>query len=217
MDAWPPDREGTETAGSFQNVATFLRARGRAKESLAWYGKALEVNPKSPAVLFNYSIALQMLARWDESDDALLSAVRNGYHDPDFAIQGRAAFYAKRSETDPRQHEQLVTFLRKADAADPRNPRTRAALGKALFEAQDCAGSHAIFLGLVARHPRNTEALNVLALTSWCLGDLAAARGYLERSLAVNADQPEIRGALSDLDRGAVPRPRARQPLESRP
>ncbi len=207
VDARPPASAGTETAGALQNIATFLRARGQVKEALAWYRKALDVDPKAPAVLFNTSVALEMLERWDESDDVLLSAVRNGYHDPDFAVQGRAALYAKRSEKNPRAHEQLVTFLRKAVAAFPENPRYRASLGKALFEAKDCAGSHAIFLGLVARNPRDTEALNVLALTSWCLGDLAAARDFLLRSLAVDPNQPEIRGALAELARGDAARP----------
>jgi Flp pilus assembly protein TadD len=100
-----------------------------------------------------------------------------------------------------------VKFLRRAVAAFPEKPRYRASLGKALFEAKDCAGSHAIFLGLAARDPRDTEALNVLALTSWCLGDLVAARDYLVRSLAVDPNQPEIRGALAELARGEAARP----------
>ncbi len=207
VDARPPDRAGTETAGALQNVGTFLRARGQALEALAWYLKALEVDPKAPAALFNTSIALQMLGRWDESDDALLAAVRNGYHDPDFAVQGRAAFYAERSEKRPQLHTQLVTFLRKAVAAYPQNPGYRASLGKALFEARDCAAADAIFRDLVARNPRDTEALNVLALTSWCLGDVAAARDCLERSLAINPNQPEIRGGLAELARGEEARP----------
>jgi Flp pilus assembly protein TadD len=209
VDARPPERAGTQTAGALQNVATFLRGRGQVKEALAWYRRALEVNPTSPTALFNTSIALDMLGRLDESDDALLAAVRNGYHDPDLAIQRRAATYAQRSQKDARAHPQLVAFLRKAVAAYPENPRFRASLGKALFEAKDCAGSHAIFLDLVARNPRDTEALNVLALTSWCLGDLAAARACLERSLAIDPNQPEIRGGLAELVRGDAARPPA--------
>ena len=63
VDARPPDSAGTETAGALQNIATFLRARGRVQEALSWYRRALEVNPGSPAVLFNTSIALDMLGR----------------------------------------------------------------------------------------------------------------------------------------------------------
>ncbi|HEX7578856.1 MAG TPA: alkaline phosphatase family protein, partial [Thermoanaerobaculia bacterium] len=150
VDARPPERAGTETAGTFQNIATFLRARGHAKEALPWYRKALEVNPKAPTALFNYSVALQILNRWDESDDALLAAVRNGYHDPEAAVYRRVASYTERREKDPKSCLQLVTFLRKAVDAFPESLRYRASLGKALFEAKECAASQTIFRDLTA-------------------------------------------------------------------
>jgi len=218
-DARPPDRAGTETAGAFQNIATFLRARGKPEEALGWYRKALEVNPTSPAALYNYSIALQMLDRRDESDDALLSAVRNGYHDPEGAVYRRVASYGQRGEKDPKLHAQLVRFLRKAVEAYPDNVRYRASLGKALFEAKDCAGAQAIFRDLSARNPRDTEALNLAALSSWCLGDLARAREGLERSLAIDPNQPAIRGGLAELAHGEAPPPKTPgfHPMEPHP
>ncbi|HEX2758266.1 MAG TPA: tetratricopeptide repeat protein, partial [Thermoanaerobaculia bacterium] len=202
VDARPPERAGTETAGTFQNIATFLRARGHAKEALPWYRKALEVNPKAPTVLFNYSVALQILKQWDESDDVLLAAVRNGYHDPEAAFYRRVASYAERGEKDPKSRLQLVKFLRKAVDAFPESLRYRASLGKALFEAKECEASQTIFRDLTARNPRDTEALNLMALTSWCLGDLAGARDYFNRSLAVDPNQPVVRGGLGELARG---------------
>ena len=202
VDARPPERAGTETAGTFQNIATFLRARGQAKEALPWYRKALEVNPKAPTALFNYSVALQILNQWDESDDALLAAVRNGYHDAEAAFYRRVTSYAERREKDPKSRLQLVKFLRKAVDAFPESLRYRASLGKALFEAKECAASQTIFRELTARNPRDTEALNLMALTSWCLGDLAGARDYFNRSLAVDPNQPVVRGGLGELVRG---------------
>ena len=202
VDARPPERAGTETAGTFQNIATFLRARGHAKEALPWYRKALEVNPKAPTALFNYSVALQILNQWDESDDALLAAVRNGYHDAEAAFYRRVTSYAERREKDPKSRLQLVKFLRKAVDAFPESLRYRASLGKALFEAKECAASQTIFRDLTARNPRDTEALNLMALTSWCLGDLAGARDYFNRSLAVDPNQPVVRGGLGELVRG---------------
>lgn len=161
----------------------------------------LEVNPTAPTALFNYSVALQILNRWDESDDALLAAVRNGYHDPEAAVYRRVASYTERREKDPKSRLQLVTFLRKAVDAFPESLRYRASLGKALFEAKECAASQTIFRDLTARNPRDTEALNLMALTSWCLGDLAGARDYFNRSLAVDPNQPVVRGGLGELAR----------------
>ncbi|MEO8586363.1 MAG: alkaline phosphatase family protein [Acidobacteriota bacterium] len=207
VDARPPERAGTETAGTFQNIATFLRARGQARESLAWYRKALEVNPNSPTALFNYSGALEVLDEWDASDDALVAAARNGYHDPEAAIYRRVAAYARRGEKEPKSRLQLVKFLRKAVDAFPESLRYRASLGKALFEAKECAASQTIFRDLMARNPRDTEALNLMALTSWCLGDVGGARDYFGRSLAVNPDQPAVRGGLGELTRSGGGRP----------
>lgn len=201
VDARPRDRSGTETAGTFQNIATFLRARGKVAESLGWYRKALEVNPKSPTVWFNLSVSLQYLKRWDDSDDALLTAVRNGYHDPEAAIYRRVASYQERGRKEPAK-SQLVKFLRKTTEGFPSNPRYRASLGKALFESRDCAGSQAIFRPLAGMNPRDVEALNLMALTSWCLGDVAGARAWFSRSLAVDPNQRAVKGGLAELDRG---------------
>ena len=68
VDARPPDRAGTETAGSFQNIGTFLRDRGNSAEAAVWYRKALEVNPKSAAAWVNLSTALHQTRRYDESE-----------------------------------------------------------------------------------------------------------------------------------------------------
>ena len=113
VDARPPERAGTETAGTFQNIATFLRARGKASEALAWYLRALEVNPKAPTVWFNYSVALMIVGREDDADDALLSAARCGYHDPEAAVYRRVAAYTERGQKNPKAAAQLVKFLRK--------------------------------------------------------------------------------------------------------
>lgn len=202
VDSRPADRAGTETAGSFQNIGTFLRARNKPKEALEWYRKALEVNPKAPTALFNYSVALSMVGRQDDSDDALISAAANGYHDPEAAIYRRVASYQEESRKDPKAAVQAVKFLRKVVKAFPANERYRASLGKALFESGDCAGSQAVFRDVVSARPQDVEGLNLMALTSWCLGDLAGARTYFQRSLAVNPGQPAVREGLAEIDRG---------------
>ncbi len=202
VDARPADRAGTATAGSCQNVATFLRARGQPKEALRWYEKALEVNPKAPTALFNYSVTLQILNRWDESDDALLSALKNGYHDPEVGVYRRVTAYTQRGEKDPKSRRQLVSFLRKTVDAFPESPRYRASLGKALFEAGDCAGAQRLFEELSGRAAPEPENLNLLALTSWCLGELPRAKAAFERSLAINPNQPVVREGLATVEKG---------------
>ncbi len=204
VDARPPDRAGTETAGSFSNVGTYLRSKKRVKESIDWYKKALEVNPKSATVWFNLSVSLNMADRWEESDDALLEALRNGYHDPEATVFRRVTNYLtlRRFQKGEKAQAQLVSFLRKVNSAYPQNDMYAAAFGKALFESQDCSGSEKIFRNLLPKKPNDVEVLNLLALTAWCQGRLQEARTFFNRSLAQNPNQPAVKEGMTQLDRG---------------
>ena len=112
VDARPADRAGTETTGHYQNLATFLRARGRYAESLPLYGKALEINPKSASAWMNLSIALFHLDRWVEADEALVKALQNGYNDPEGAFNRRVSTYMQRIERQPAVREASVQLER---------------------------------------------------------------------------------------------------------
>jgi Flp pilus assembly protein TadD len=201
VDARPAERAGTETAGSFQNVGTFLRERGKSAEAAGWYRKALEVNPKSATAWVNLSTALHQIGRYDESDDALMNALKNGYSDPEGTVYRRVKLYAEGAKGRD-QRRQLVSFLRKVVAEYPGEDHYRASLGKALFESRDCASARPIFADLAQRTPVEAENLNLLALTSWCLGDTARAEGAFRKSLAVNPNQPVVREGLSLVQRG---------------
>jgi Flp pilus assembly protein TadD len=201
VDTRPPDRAGMETAESLQNVATFLRVRGKAAESIAYYRRALEVSPTGSKIWFNLAQALLATGKWDEADDALVAALRNGYYDPEAAIARHAAVYEKKGDK-----ARLAAFLKKATAAAPNDERAKVALGKALFETQDCAGASRVFSELAAKRPRDTNLLNMAALTALCLGDMAQAKDLFARSLAVDPKQPPIQKALADLSHGGTAR-----------
>jgi Tfp pilus assembly protein PilF len=201
VDARPANRAGTETAGSFQNVGTFLRDRGKPAEAVGWYKKALEVNPKSATAWVNLSTALHQTGKYDESDDALVNALVNGYSDPEATVYRRVRLYTE-SAKGKDQRPQLVSFLKKVIAAFPKEDHYRASLGKALFETGDCAHARPLFEELSGRAAPEPENLNLLALTSWCLGDLARAKTAFERSLAINPNQPVVREGLATVEQG---------------
>lgn len=202
VDARPADRAGSETAGHFQNLATFLRSRHKYEESLVLYRKALEVNPKATTAWMNYSIALFQVDRWAESDEALIKAVQFGYNDPDAAVYRRISTYMQRVERRPEVRKDLIRFLRAVVAAFPQNDRYGASLGKALFEEKQCAESQALFSKIVAKKPFDVEALNLMALTSLCLEKPAEAQGWFRKSLAIDPNQPAVREASVQLERG---------------
>lgn len=201
VDARPADRAGTQTAGSFQNVGTFLRDRGKSAEAAAWYRKALEVNPKSATAWVNLSTVLHQVGQFEESDDALVSALQNGYSYPEGTVYRRVTLYTEGPKSRERGRR-LVSFMRKVVTAYPRDDHYRASLGKALFEDQDCASAQPIFADLAGKTPVSAENLNLLALTSWCLGDGTRAEDAFRRSLAVNPNQPVVKEGLSLLQKG---------------
>ena len=205
VDARPADRAGTETAGHYQNLATFLRSRHKYEESLPLYRKALEVNPKASTAWMNYSIALFQVDRWKESDEALINAIRNGYNDPEAAAYRRVSTYMQRIERRPAVRKDLVRYLRSLTAAFPQNDRFAASLGKALFEDRQCGESQGIFSKIAAKKPYDVEALNLMALTSLCLERPGEAREWFRRSLAVEPNQPAVREAATQLERGGSP------------
>ncbi len=202
VDARPADRAGTETAGHYQNLATFLRSRHKYEESLELYKKALEVNPKATTAWMNYSIALFQVDRWPESDEALIKSIQYGYNDPEAAVYRRVSTYMQRIERRPAVRKDLIRYLRAVVAAFPQNDRYGASLGKALFEDQQCAESQQLFSRIVARKPNDVEALNLMALTSLCLEKPAEAQAWFKKSLAIDPNQPAVREASVQLERG---------------
>jgi Flp pilus assembly protein TadD len=148
----------------------------------------------------NMSEAYFALGKWPEADDALLTALRHGYHDPEGAVERRAAAYRQMAARPRTAAPRRLSFLKAAATALPRSARTKRALGDALFEAKDCAGAETAFADAVAREDGDVMSRNGLGLSLFCQGRLAEARRELLRSLALRPDQPEIRSALAMID-----------------
>lgn len=193
-------RPGLETPMGLSNLGTFLRKRGKARESIGWYRKALELDPASPKAWMNLSEAHFALGSWRDADAALLTALERGYHDPEGAVERRAAAYKQRAARSPAVAAQRLAFVKAASAALPRSARAKRALGDALIESKDCAGAEAAFGEAVAREEGDVVSRNGLGLALFCQGRLAEARRELSRSLALKPDQPEIRSALAAID-----------------
>jgi Flp pilus assembly protein TadD len=193
-------RPGLETAMGLSNIGTFLRKRGKPSESIPWYRRALALNPGAPKTWMNVSEAYFALGKWLEADDAFLTALRNGYHDPEGAVERRAAAYRHLAARPGAAGARRLSFLKAAATALPRSARTKRALGDALFEAKDCAGAETAFTDAVAQEEGDVVSRNGLGLSLFCQGRLAEARRELSRSLALKPDQPEIRSALAMID-----------------
>jgi cytochrome c-type biogenesis protein CcmH/NrfG len=196
--AAPP--AGRETAMGLANIGSFLRLRGKPSDSISWYRRALDMNPAAPKAWMNLSEANFALGKWSEANEALFSAVRNGYHDPEGAVERRAAEYGKGAARSPAAAARRVSFLKAAVAALPDSVRTKRTLGDALFKARDCEGAAVAFADAVARDGNDILSRNGLGLALFCQGRLGEARRELTQSLALKPDQPEIRSAIALID-----------------
>ena len=197
-------KAGMETPTGLSNLGTFLRVRGKPAESIPWYRRSLEQSPDNPKTWMNLSQALFALGRYGDADAALLTSLRNGYHDPDGAVERRDAAYASRAARSRDLAARRITFLKEAAAALPASARARRALGEALFEAKDCAGAEAAFAEAVSKDGSDVRTRNGLGLSLFCQGRLAEAQRELRQSLATKPDQPEIGKALSMIDAAAA-------------
>ena len=193
-------RTSLETAMGLTNIGTFLRTRGKPADSIPWYRRALDLSPGSSKVWINLSEAYFALGKWPEADDALFTALRNGYYDPEGAVERRAAAYRQRAIRSRAAAVRRLSFLKAAAEALPESVRTKRALGDALFQAKDCSGAEAAFAEAVARDGGDVMSRNGLGLSLFCQGRLAEARRELSESLALKPDQPEIRSALAIID-----------------
>lgn len=191
---------GRETAMGLANLGTFLRLRGKPADSIPWYRRALDMNPAAPKVWIQLSEAYFALGKWPEADDTFLRALQNGYHDPEGAVERRAAAYGKQAAHSPAAGARRISFLKAAAAALPESVRTKRALGDALFKTRDCEGAAVAFADAVARDGNDVTSRNGLGLALFCQGRLAEARRELTRSLALKPDQPEIRSAIALID-----------------
>ncbi len=108
----------------------------------------------------------------------------------------------QRIERRPAVRKDLIRYLRSLATAFPQNDRYGASLGKALFEDRQCAESQSVFSKIVSRKPVDIEALNLMALTSLCLEKPAEAQGWFRKSLAIDPNQPAVREASVQLERG---------------
>jgi len=191
----PAGAGSTRTPASYNNEGLLRRQEGKTREAAAAFEQALALDPRSASALWNLSDLLQAEGREPERSDGLLvQAAAAGL--PEAAERaGSRALELARSGQAPRARR----LLDGAVAALPADPGLRLLRGRSHLEAQDCAAARSDFLEAARLAPGNAVAWASLGLSALCLGDPAAGRRALERSLALDPDQPQVRAALQGL------------------
>jgi tetratricopeptide (TPR) repeat protein len=196
--AAPGAGSSTRTAGSYNNEGLIRREKGDARGAAAAYGMALAVDPANVSAMWNLSDLLYSKGaegrELDRADDLLISALTGGLPDGIERAAARAVDYGKKEQTG-----RAIALLDRGLRAAPDAPALLLLRGRYSLSTQKCREAAADFSTALRQQPENAVAHASLGLARLCLGDAAGARRELERSLALDPNQPQVRQALARL------------------
>jgi tetratricopeptide (TPR) repeat protein len=186
---------GTRTAGSFNNEALLLEVAGENGAAMAALERALSIDPESASAAWNLSRLLASAGTdWERADRLLLAAIAAGLAEGEQQVAARARLHAQSARVQSGRR-----LLDAALAVRPEAAIARLARGRLRMEAAECRGAASDFLIATRLQSDDAVAFASLGLAYLCLEDLARARAALERSLALDPEQPEIRSGLAAL------------------
>jgi predicted AlkP superfamily phosphohydrolase/phosphomutase/tetratricopeptide (TPR) repeat protein len=196
----PPggDRPGM-TEGAWNNLGTFLRdTRNDARGARQAFEKSLQLRPDYPAALFNLAVLERAAGRHDAAADWLMRSLNAQKADPGPAVTAWAREYEKTG-----RQAAARSLLLRARREHPGSEEIARAYGHLLQRSGDCEGALQVLAPFEAatRQPRT---INALALFQTCLGNRPEVVRLLERSLALDPNQPEVARSLA-LARGPSP------------
>jgi Flp pilus assembly protein TadD len=191
----PAGDSSTRTPASFDNEGLLLRQAGRTAEAAAAFRKALALDPRSSAALWNLSDLLHAEGRDpDASDDLLLQALAAGLPEGAERAVARAVAYAQAGKSD-----RSLRLLDGAVTAQPDAPKLLLYRGRYRLERRRCKDAADDFERATRLDDADPLTHASLGLARLCLGDAPGAARALRRSLDLDPNQPQIRQALQQL------------------
>jgi Tfp pilus assembly protein PilF len=180
------------TEGAWNNLGVFQRDNAELAAAEHSFQEALNLKPGYASPMFNLAILERNRGRWAQAVDWLFRSIAAGREEPEQTI-------VQWSDLAIQANQRSVAgkILTEGASRFPNSETIALALSRLRFEAKDCAGA----ASAVARFATTSkkETLNMLGLSAMCLGRSDQARGFFERSLAVDPAQEPIRRAITLL------------------
>lgn len=189
------DRPGM-TEGAWNNLGLYYRETvGNAAAAKEAFEKSLALAPEYHSPMFNLAILYRSEGDDERAREWLFRSLSAGHAEPERTLASWIEWY------DDNRRQGAVPLLEEAVKRYPANEAFARALAIARFKRKDCPAGYALLAPFEAT-TSDPNTLNSLALLQTCLGRRQAGIALLERSLAINPDQPGAIKSLHFLKRG---------------
>jgi Flp pilus assembly protein TadD len=187
------DRPGL-TEGAWNNLGVYFRETAKnlpaAREA---FEKSLALRPDYYSPMFNLAVLYRARGDTKAAEDWLLRSLKALKQDPEPAVVGWSHEYQKEGRTAAAR-----SLLERAVRAYPGNEAIARDLALLRYRSRDCSGAIAALAPFEAA-TKEARTLNALALFETCLVHREAVIRLLERSLALDPNQPEVARTLENI------------------
>ena len=184
----PPQQWGTYAY--YNNLGIQLRKQNKLKDAADAFQQAINLNPNRPTPYLNLAMVLFDRIQYTAADEAFLEAVRHGLPNGDQWFCNFAALYRTQNMTS-----RAINLLLKGEEIYPQSYAIAVNLGSALAQADRYTEGLTELERALGLQPSSTLALNNLGIFYAKKNDYARALDFWNRSLAIDARQPQVRAA----------------------
>jgi Tfp pilus assembly protein PilF len=194
VSSLPAGQGPGRTEGAWNNLGLYQREKGRLVEAERSFREALRVRPDYAPPVFNLAVMERNRGNWPAAVAMLERALEAGHADPEDTILQWVL-----SAEQAGKPEVAAAVMARGRQRYPRSEKLAFEHARRRFEANDCGGALQALSSFSENAGRDT--LNLLGVSELCLGRVAEARRYFERSLALDPAQPAIRDGLQEIER----------------
>ena len=180
------------TEGAWNNLGVYFRETAKdLSAARRAFEKALELSPGYYSPMFNLAVLYRARGDRRTAEEWLFRSLAALQGDPEPAVAGWAREYEKNGKTTAAR-----SLLERAARSYPEKEGIARELAMLRYRSRDCPGAIAALAGFEAA-TKDPRTLNDLALFETCLVHREAVLRLLERSLALDPNQPEVARTLA--------------------
>ena len=174
----------------YNNLGVELRAKGKLSESIDAFDRAIDIDPARPTPHLNEAMVFFDRQQYPAADAQILAAIALGLPNAETYLIDFAALYRQRN-----MNARAIALLYQGRKLFPQSYVIAVNLGSALLEAERYTEGVPELVRALGLQPSSTVALNNLGLFYAKQNDYGRALDFWNRSLSVDAHQPQIREA----------------------